>query len=269
MSRFAANLTTMYREHDFADRFGAAARDGFTAVEFMFPYAYPAKQVAQLLQEHGLRQVLFNAPPGDWDAGDRGCTAIPGREAEFREGIEKALEYAAALECPRIHAMAGLMPTDGDRQRFRAAYLENLAWAADRAAEAGVDVLIEPIAQRNIPGFFINRQDEGHAIVAELGKPNLKVMMDLFHCQVEEGDLTAKLRRYLGENPSHVGHIQIASVPDRREPDFGEINYPFLFQVIDELGYPGWIGLEYIPKAGTSEGLTWLDAQTATAKSAL
>ena len=263
MPRYAANLSTMYREHDFVERFGAAARDGFTAVEFMFPYPYPANRLHRLLQEHGLRQVLFNAPPGDWNAGDRGCAAVPGREAEFRQGFCKAVEYASALECPRIHAMAGLMPNDAPRQRFRATYLENLAWAAECAAQAGVDVLIEPIAQRNIPGYFLNRQAEAHAIAAELGRPNLKVMMDIFHCQVEEGDLTAKLRRYLGESPSRVGHIQVASVPDRHEPDAGEINYPYLFELIDQLAYAGWIGLEYIPQGATSQGLSWLDAQMA------
>lgn len=266
MPRFAANLSTMYREHDFAERFGAAARDGFTAVEFMFPYPYPAKRLHKLLQEHGLRQVLFNAPPGDWNGGDRGCTAIPGREVEFREAFCKALEYATVLECPRVHAMAGLMPEGADRERFRATYLENLAWAAERAEKAGVDVLIEPIAQRNIPGFFLNLQEDAHSIAAELGRPNIKVMMDLFHCQVQEGDLTARLRRYLSESSSRVGHIQIASVPDRHEPDAGEINYPYLFALIDELGYAGWIGLEYIPRAGTSEGLGWLDAQMAAAR---
>jgi 2-dehydrotetronate isomerase len=266
MPRYAANLSTMYREHEFPERFAAAERDGFTAVEFMFPYPYPAKKLAGLLQHHGQRQVLFNAPPGDWNAGERGMTAIPGREQEFREGFEKALEYARVLECPRIHAMAGLMPEGADRQRFRATYVENLAWAAEQAASAGVDVLMEPIAQRNIPGFFLNRQDEAHAIAAELGKPNLKIMMDLFHCQVEEGDLAARLRRYLGEQPSRVGHIQVAGVPERHEPDTGEVNYPYLFELIDELGYAGWIGLEYIPRGGTSEGLGWLDAQMVAAR---
>lgn len=266
MPRYAANLSTMYREHEFPERFAAAERDGFTAVEFMFPYPYPAKKLAGLLQHHGLRQVLFNAPPGDWNAGERGMTAIPGREQEFREGFEKALEYARVLECPRIHAMAGLMPESADRQRFRATYMENLAWAAERAASAGVDVLMEPIAQRNIPGFFLNRQEEAHVIAAELGKPNLKIMMDLFHCQVEEGDLAARLRRYLGEQPSRVGHIQVAGVPERHEPDTGEVNYPYLFELIDELGYAGWIGLEYIPRGSTSEGLGWLDAQMIAAR---
>lgn len=258
MPRFAANLTMMYREHDFLDRFAAAVKDGFTAVEYMFPYDHPAETLNALLQEHGLRQVLFNAPPGDWEKGDRGNTAIPGREAEFREGFERAIEYAQVLECRRIHAMAGLMPSDGDRMRFRVTYLDNLAWAAEKAQQAGLDVLVEPIAQRNMPGFFLNRQDEAHAIVAEIGMPNLKVMFDLFHCQVEEGDLAMKIRKYIGEDPCRIGHMQIAGVPDRHEPDTGEVNYSYIFDVIDEAGYTGWIGLEYIPEAGTSEGLAWI-----------
>ena len=257
MPRFAANLSMMYREHEFLDRFAAATRDGFTAVEYLFPYEYPAGQIADRLKEHGLRQVLFNAPAGDWNAGERGITALPGREQEFREGFERALDYARVLECPRINALAGLLPAGGDRARFRAVFLDNLAWAADRAWGAGVDLLIEPIAHRNVPGFFLNRQDEGHAIVAEIGRPNLKVMLDLFHCQVEEGDLAMKIRKYLGEKPCRVGHIQIAGVPERHEPDTGEVNFSYLFQLIDELGYEGWMGCEYIPKAGTSEGLGW------------
>lgn len=266
MPRFAANLSMMYREHDFLDRFAAAARDGFTAVEYLFPYEYPAEKLAALLQEHGLRQVLFNAPPGDWNAGERGIAALPGREEEFREGFERALQYAGVLECPRIHAMAGLLPAGADRARFRATYVENLAWAAERAQISGIDVLIEPIAQRNVPGFFLNRQDEGHAIVDEIAKPNLNVMLDYFHCQVEEGDLAMKTRKYLGEEPSRVGHIQIAGVPERHEPSTGELNYAYLFELLDELGYQGWIGCEYIPKAGTSEGLAWMRERAAVAE---
>lgn len=265
MPRFAANLAMMYREHDFLDRFAAAARDGFTAVEYLFPYDYPAEELAARLQENGLRQVLFNSPPGDWDAGERGCAALPGREQEFREGFEGALDYARVLECPRINSLAGLLPAGADRRRYRATLLENLAWAAERALPAGVDVLIEPIAQRNVPGFFLNRQGEGHGIVAEIGKPNLKVMLDFFHCQVEEGDLAAKLQMYLGEKPCRVGHMQIAGVPERHEPSTGEVNYAYLFDLIDELGYGGWIGCEYIPEAGTSEGLGWFKDQMAEA----
>jgi 2-dehydrotetronate isomerase len=260
MPRFAANLSTMYREHDFLDRFAAAVKDGFTAVEYMFPYEYPAETLRGLLQDHGLRQVLFNAPPGDWEKGDRGNAAIPGREAEFRGDFERALNYAQVLECRRIHAMAGLVPANADRARCRGTLLGNLAWAAEKAQQAGVDVLVEPIAQRNMPGYFLNRQDEAHAIAAEIARPNLRVLFDLFHCQVEEGDLTAKIGRYVGESASLVGHIQVAGVPDRHEPDMGEVNYLYLLDVIDNAGYTGWIGLEYIPVAGTSEGLAWMES---------
>jgi 2-dehydrotetronate isomerase len=264
MPRFAANLTMMYTEHDFLDRFSAAAKDGFTAVEFLFPYDHPAQAIADLLQKHGLRQVLFNAPPGDWKAGERGCTALPGREAEFRSGFERALEYARGLACPRIHAMAGIVPEGADPTRLRETYVANLTWAAALAKADGVDVLIEPIAPRNIPGYFLNFQEEAHTIVAETGAPNLKVLMDLFHCQVAEGDLTMKMRRYI-QNPeqTRVGHFQIAGVPDRHEPDSGEVNYGVLFDLIDELGYEGWVGCEYTPSAGTSEGLGWFRRRSA------
>ncbi len=257
MPRFAANLTMMYTDYSFLDRFAAAARDGFTAVEFLFPYEHPAATIATLLQQNGLQQVLFNSPAGDWKAGDRGCTALPGREAEFREGFERALEYAKALDCPRIHCMAGLAAAGADRAQMRKTYLSNLAWAADQATAAGINVLIEPIANRNIPGFFINLQEEAHAIIAELGKPNLQVLMDLFHCQVAEGDLATRIRKYLAA-PSRVGHFQVAGVPERHEPDTGEVRYEYLFNLIDELGYDGWIGCEYAPKAATSDGLGWL-----------
>jgi hydroxypyruvate isomerase len=258
MPRFAANLTMMYTEHSFLDRFAAAARDGFKAVEYMSPYEHPAATLAALLKEHGLRQVLLNSPPGDWKAGERGITALPGREQEFRDGISTALEYALALECPRIHSMAGIAPAGVDRARVRSVYTANLAWAAERARAAGIQLLIEPIAQRNMPGFFLNRQDEAHAIVAEIGAPNLKVQMDLFHCQVEEGDLAIKIRKYLADpKQTRVGHFQIAGVPERHEPSTGEVNYAYLFDLIDELGYEGWIGCEYIPAAATSAGLGW------------
>jgi len=258
MPRFAANLTMMYTEHGFLDRFGAAARDGFTVVEYLFPYEHPAATLAEKLREHGLRQVLFNAPPGDWKAGERGITALPGREQEFREGFLRALEYAHAFDCPRIHCMAGLAPADADRGQFRSVYTANLAWAAEKARAAGVAVLIEPIALRNIPRFFLNRQEEAHAIIEEIGAPNLKVLMDLFHCQVEEGDLAIRIRKYLADpKQTRVGHFQVAGVPERHEPDTGEVNYAYLFDVIDQVGYDGWIGCEYTPAAGTSAGLGW------------
>lgn len=256
MPRFAANLSMMYAEHVFLDRFAAAAADGFSAVEYLFPYQFERVELAQRLHEYGLQQVLFNAPPGDWDAGDRGIACLPGREDAFRRGFtELALPYAQALQCPRLHVMAGLVPEGADREALRAVYLDNLAWAAAQAASAGIDVLIEPINTRDMPGYFLNRQHEAHAIVEAVGASNLKVQMDLYHCQIVEGDLAMKLRRHLPTG--RVGHLQIAGVPGRAEPDVGELYYPYLFALIDELGYAGHIGCEYRPRDGTSAGLGW------------
>ncbi|MGP3941330.1 MULTISPECIES: 2-oxo-tetronate isomerase [Streptomyces] len=257
MPRFAANLSMMYTEHDFLDRFAAASADGFEAVEYLFPYAYDATELRRRLDDHGLRQVLFNAPPGSWESGERGLAALPGRAAEVRSGVERALEYAAELGCPRVHMMAGLVGPAPDPAEHRDTYLANLAWAAERAAAAGVDILIEPINGRDMPGYFLSRQAEAHTVVREVGAPNLKVQLDLYHCQIVEGDLTTILRRDLPTG--RVGHLQIAGVPDRHEPDRGELDIRHLFGVIDELGFGGWIGCEYIPRAGTSEGLGWRD----------
>ena len=259
MPRFAANLSMMYVEHPFLERFAAAAADGFEAVEYLFPYEWPAETLAAALKRSGLRQVLFNAPPGDFAGGERGIGCLPGREAEFRSGFDRALDYAAALACPRVHLMAGLVPAGASREALRPTYLKNLAWAAQKAGDAGVDVLIEPINTRDIPGYFLNRQDEAHAVLAEIGAPRLKVQMDLYHCQIVEGDVATKLRAYLPTG--RVGHLQIAGVPDRHEPDAGEVNYPYLFDVIDELAWDGWIGCEYRPAAATSAGLAWLRRQ--------
>jgi hydroxypyruvate isomerase len=261
MPQFAANLSMLYPELEFLDRFKAAARDGFKAVEYLFPYAFEAREIAARLKAHGLQQVLFNAPPGDWDAGERGLACLPGREAEFRAGVGQALDYAAALACPRVHIMAGLLPEGGAREAHYPTYISQLRWAAQEAAKQGVDLLIEPINSRDIPRFFLNRQDHAHAVIEDVGAPNLKVQMDLYHCQIVEGDLAMKLRQYLPSG--RVGHIQIAGVPQRHEPDLGELNYPYLFSVLDELGYDGWVGCEYRPRAGlqpggTSAGLGWL-----------
>ncbi|OLU26277.1 hydroxypyruvate isomerase [Pseudomonas sp. PA15(2017)] len=254
MPRFAANLSMLYPQHDFLDRFAAAAADGFAAVEYLFPYDYSAQALKQRLDDNGLVQVLFNAPPGDWATGERGIASLPGREAEFRGGVARALEYAQVLGNDRIHVMAGLLPSEALRVAHQAVYLENLAYAAEQARRAGVTVLIEPINTRDMPGFFLNRQDQAQAIVRQVGADNLKVQFDCYHCQIVEGDLTMKLRRDF----AGIGHIQIAGVPDRHEPNMGELNYAQLFEVIDELGYTGWIGCEYRPKGDTSEGLEWL-----------
>ncbi len=256
MPQFAANLSMMYAERGFLDRFAAAAADGFRAVEYLFPYDFDRTELAQRLADHGLQQALFNGPPGDWERGERGMACLPGREDDFRRSItEQALPYAQALGCKRIHAMAGLAPAGADRTGLRATYLANLAWAAGQAASAGVQVLIEPINTRDIAGYFLNRQDDAHAIVAEVGAPNLKVQMDLYHCQIVEGDLGVKIRQYLpGGN---VGHVQVAGVPERHEPDCGELNFPYLFDLLDELGYSGHVGCEYRPRKGTTAGLGW------------
>lgn len=254
MPRFAANLSMLYPQHDFLDRFAAASADGFEAVEYLFPYDYSAADLKQRLDDNGLVQALFNAPPGDWAKGERGTASLPGREAEFRAGFERALDYAAVLGNTRVHVMAGLLPSEADRARHHGVYLENLAFATAQAAKAGVTVLLEPINTRDMPGFFLNRQDQAQAICREVGAANLKVQFDFYHCQIVEGDLAVKLRRDM----AGIGHIQIAGVPDRNEPDVGEVNFPYLLQLIDELGYDGWVGCEYRPKGDTSEGLEWL-----------
>lgn len=257
MPRFAANLSMMYTEHAFLDRFAAAAADGFDAVEYLFPYAVAPAELAARLQAHGQTQALFNAPPGDFDAGERGLACLPDRIDEFRRGfVEQALPYADALGCRRVHVMAGLAPAGADRDTLAACYQANLAWAAAQAAPQGVAVQIEPINTRDIPGYFLNRQDSAHALVQAVAAPNLQVQFDLYHGQIVEGDLAMKLRQTLPTG--RVGHIQIAGVPERHEPDLGEVNYPYLLDLIDALGYTGFVGCEYRPRAGTSAGLGWL-----------
>ncbi|HJU49427.1 MAG TPA: 2-oxo-tetronate isomerase, partial [Pseudogulbenkiania sp.] len=253
MPKFAANLTMMYTEHDFLDRFAAAAQDGFRAVEYLFPYDNEPSAIAQRLREFDLTQALFNLPPGDWVAGERGIAALPGREAEFAASVERALEYAHATGCRRLHAMAGLVPQGADLAAMRSTFVANLRLAAQRCAAHGITLLIEPINHRDMPGYFLNYQQQAHDIVADVGEPNLKVQMDWYHCQIMEGDIAMRLRRHL----AGVGHVQIAGVPERHEPDSGELNYPYLFALLDDLGYDGYIGCEYRPRAGTSAGLGW------------
>ena len=277
MPRFAANLSLLYTELPFLDRFEAAARDGFEAVEYLFPYAFDLAELLARLKANGLQQVLFNAPPGGtdapgieaaWAAGARGTASVPGREAEFRAGVELALRYADALDCPRIHCMAGLLSESAagadQESAVRSVYVSNLRWAATEAAKSGRTILIEPINPRDMPRFFLNRQDDAHAVVQEVGAPNLQVQMDLYHCQIVEGDVAMKLRQYLPTG--RVGHLQIAGVPERHEPDVGELNCAYLFEVIDEVaaqcGWQGWVGCEYRPRmgaepGGTSRGLGW------------
>ncbi|KRB66283.1 2-oxo-tetronate isomerase [Noviherbaspirillum sp. Root189] len=254
MPKFAANLTMMFNEVPFLQRFEEASRAGFKAVEFLFPYEHAPQEIAAALKSNGLDNVLFNMPPGDWGKGERGIASLPGREAEFRDGVATALTYAQACGTPCLHVMAGLLPLGANRELHRHTYLDNLRYAAAETAKHGITLLIEPINTRDIPGYLLNTQAEAHAIREELGAPNLKVQMDLYHVQIVEGDIAMKLRRYL----PHVGHIQIAGVPERHEPDIGEINYPYLFRLLDDLGYQGWVGCEYRPAKGTVEGLNWI-----------
>lgn len=271
MPQFAANLSLMYTELPFLERFAAAARDGFRAVEYLFPYAHAPAQLAQQLRAHGLQQVLFNAPPGGttrdamataWDAGARGTLCLAGQDAAFRAGLQQALEYASVLQCPRVHVMGGLLPAGQSHAGVQTLVTERLHWAAQQAQDAGVALLIEPINGRDMPGYYLQRQDQAHALVQAVDSPRLQVQMDLYHCQIVEGDVTMKLRHYLPTG--RVGHIQIAGVPDRHEPDSGELHYPYLFDLLDQLGYTGWVGCEYRPRAGTSQGLGWLQAYART-----
>lgn len=253
MPKFAANLSFLFQEIEFLARFEAAARCGFKGVEFLFPYDHPPDTIAGHLQRHGLTQALFNTPPGDWAAGERGLAAQPGREREFRDGVEKAVEYAKATGCRNLHAMAGLWPEGRDRSEGFSVYAENLRHAADRLADADLILVIEPINTRDIPGYFLNTTGEAAAVLDRVGRPNLKIQLDLYHVQIMEGDLATRMRALAGR----YAHVQIAGNPGRHEPDVGEIHYPFLFDLFDELGYDGWIGCEYRPKGATTAGFGW------------
>lgn len=255
----------MYTELPFLERFAAAASDGFRAVEYLFPYAYTPEALAALLNQHGLQQVLFNAPPGGatreamaqaWDSGMRGTLCMPNEVDSFRAGVSEALRYAQVLQCPRIHVMSGFVPQGTVRDALHGCVLANLRWAAQTAAEVGIDIMIEPINHRDMPGYYLQTQAQAHSLVQAVAAPNLKVQMDLYHCQITEGDVAMKLRQYLPTG--RVGHIQIAGVPERHEPDVGELNYRYLFDVIDALGYDGWVGCEYRPRNGTRQGLAWM-----------
>ncbi|WP_020593820.1 2-oxo-tetronate isomerase [Kiloniella laminariae] len=254
MIRFAANLTMLFTELPFLERFKAARDCGFEGVEFLFPYAWSPETLKDRLDTENLKQVLFNAPPGNWDLGERGIAGLPGRETEFREGIDLALDYARALDCRNIHVMAGICPeTHSFEQNFEI-YTQNIAYAAERAAPHAVSILLEPINTRSFPGYILSRQAQAREIINNLGYKNLRLQLDFFHAQIMEGDLTSLIRQQL----SYVEHIQLASVPDRHEPDEGEVNYTWIFRELSRLSYRGWIGCEYIPRGDTKAGLSWL-----------
>jgi len=256
MPRLAANLSMLFNEVPFLERFAAAARAGFKGVEFLFPYDHTPEDLAEALRANGLEQVLFNLPPGDWEAGERGLAALPGRETEFQAGLDRALPYAQALGCRRVHMMAGIPPEGADPLACRDAYVASLRAAAAIFAPHGVTVLAEPINSRDMPGYFLNHQGQAVALIEAAGAANTGLQMDFYHCQIVDGDLASHLRA----NFTQIRHIQIAGAPERHEPDRGEVNYPYLFDLMDELGYEGWVGCEYRPAGDTLAGLGWAHA---------
>lgn len=251
MPAFAANLSMMFTEWPFLDRFDAAADAGFRAVEYLFPYEHPPEAIAQKLARNGLTQALFNAPPGDWSAGERGLAALDGRFDEFDAGISRALVYAEATGVKRVHVMAGLANRADEKAAAR--YRHALGHAAERFATLGVDLVIEPINARNMPGYFLNDFAYAESLIGALGLPNLKLQFDIYHCQIIHGDVTMRLRALM----PIVGHVQVASVPSRNEPDGEELNFPFLFDELDRLRYQGFVGCEYNPRGKTLDGLGW------------
>jgi hydroxypyruvate isomerase len=257
MPNFAANISMMFTEHDFLDRIGAAAKAGFKGVEFLFPYDFPAEEIKARLDAHNMAQALFNTYPGSWDGNERGLAAVPGREADFEAAIEQALGYASVLGNSCIHAMSGLVPEGASRDAHRATIISNLKRAAPVAAAQGKTLIIEPINTRDIPGYFLNYQAQARSIIDDVGADNVRLQFDLYHCQIMEGDLAVHMRDYM----DIIAHMQIAGTPGRHEPDVGEVNYPFLFDLMDELGYDGWVGCEYRPKGETVAGLGWFEGR--------
>jgi hydroxypyruvate isomerase len=253
MPKLAANLSWIYQEVPFLQRFGAAAAHGFKAVEILFPYEAPAKDIAAELKKHKLTQALFNLPPGDWSKGERGIAALPGREAEFAKALDTGLEYAKVLECRTLHVMSGLIPAGGDARAMHRTFVSNLKMVCDRTAKSGLTIVMEPINHRDIPGYFTNTTSQVDAIIKEVGAPHLKLQLDLYHMQVTEGDLQKRTERLF----PITAHVQIAGNPARNEPDVGEANHLYLLDVLDGLGYDGYVGLEYKPRTTTAAGLGW------------
>ncbi|HVY18270.1 MAG TPA: 2-oxo-tetronate isomerase [Rhodopila sp.] len=253
MPRLAANLSMMFNEMPFLDRFAAARQAGFEGVEFLFPYEFPAADLRQRLRGEGLTQVLFNMPPGDWAGGERGLASLPGRQGEFHESLKRALDYATELDCRQVHCMAGIVPPDVQPGTAAAIYAANLAWATELAAPAGVKIVIEPINHRDMPGYFLNTQAQGAAIIDAIGRDRLGLQFDVYHVQITEGDITKRMEKYMPV----IAHMQIADVPARNEPGTGEIGWGYVFRRMDELGYQGWVGCEYRPAGETVAGLGW------------
>jgi len=255
MPKFAANLSLLFTDVPFCERFARATAAGFTGVEYLFPYEYPAADIADWLRANDLEQVLFNLSAGDWAAGERGLACLPHRQGEFAESVEQALGYAVALDCRRLHCMAGLRPDGASEAELTEAFVANLRFAADRLATVGVTVMIEPINSRvDMPGYWLDDVAKGFRLLEAVDRSNVKLQYDIYHAQIIAGDLA----RTLEANIDRIGHVQIADNPGRHEPGSGEINYPFLFGLLDRLGYDGWVGCEYKPLTTTEAGLGWL-----------
>ncbi len=253
MPRLAANLSMMFTELPFLDRFAAAAAADFKGVEFLFPYDHPATEIRARLDGAGLALALFNMPPGDWAAGERGTAGLPGRQAEFRDGVMRAVDYAGALGCPLLHCMAGIAPAGAVPGANHASYVANVAWAAERTAAAGLRLVLEPINHRDMPGYVLNTTTQAAAIIEALGRDRVALQFDLYHCQITEGDLTRRMEALM----PIIAHMQIADVPGRNEPGTGEINWSHVLPRMDALGYAGWVGCEYRPAGDTVAGLGW------------
>ncbi|MGY3689846.1 hydroxypyruvate isomerase [Vibrio coralliilyticus] len=255
MAKFAANLSMLFTEVDFLERFDAAAQAGFSGVEYLFPYAFDAEQIKQKLEQNNLTQVLFNLPAGDWDAGDRGIACDPSRIEEFQSGVALAIQYAKVLGNTQVNCLAGITPAGVSQQDAHAAFVINLRYAAQALQEAGLRLVIEAINTRDIPGFFLNTTEQAKAVIKEVGSDNLFIQYDIYHMQIMEGDLAPTMSANIGQ----IAHVQLADNPGRHEPGTGEINYPFVLKHLDKLGYQGWVGCEYKPKTTTTEGLDWLN----------
>ncbi len=253
MPKFAANLTLLFTEVPLLDRFNAARAAGFNAVEILYPYSSDADELSAKLKESGLTQVLINSPPGDWENGERGISALPGRETEFRDSLDQTMVYAKALNTKIVHIMAGIVANGLSDTKVVDTFITNLSYAAETFGKAGINVTIEPLNTRNVNGYLLSRQSEARDIIERVGHPNLGLQFDFFHVQITEGDLITKLEEFL----PNISHIQIAGVPSRHEPDIGEINYPYIFKHLDKLGYTGYVGCEYNPATFTEAGLGW------------
>lgn len=253
MPRLAANLSMLFGEVPFLERFAAARRAGFRAVEYQYPYEYDAAELARAARDARVEVVLHNMPRGDATRGEHGTACLPGRELAFRENIERAIEYARAVSCPRLHCLAGVVPEGADRAVLHRIYVQNLKWAAARLAREGIDVLIEPLSRRTVKDYFLTGSAQASVVLDEVGAANAFLQFDFFHMQMMEGDLAGKVERLL----ARIGHMQVADAPARHEPGTGEINFSFLLGQVDALGYAGWIGCEYNPRGDTLEGLTW------------